>query len=159
MGITIVSTLKDDVRIKNCIQNWIIFLQFSLSFLQNRIRSNWSFVLPLLLGQWKFSSLSLWDKPSAKFSVFFFFFRATPAAYGSSQARVESELQLRPTPQPQQHQIRVTSVTHSEACSNVRSLTHWLRLEIEPASAWILVGFLTLWAAMGTPMCIFLIEP
>ena len=43
------------------------------------------------------------------FLFFFLLFRAALAAYGSSQARVELELQ------PQQHGIRATSATHTTA--------------------------------------------
>ena len=59
---------------------------------------------------------------------------------------VELELQLEPTPQPQQCQIWAAS------WGNTRSLTHWERPGIEPASSWILVRFLTHWASMGTPI-------
>ena len=49
-----------------------------------------------------------------------------------------------PQPQPQQpHQIPAGSVTHTEAQSNTRVLTHWKRPGIEPASSWILVRFIT----------------
>ena len=78
-------------------------------------------------------------------SIFFFFvfclFRATPSAYGGSQAR---------------DQIRtvVTGLrcSHSNARSephqwlisahgNAWSLTHWARPGIWPASSWFLIGF------------------
>ena len=51
-------------------------------------------------------------------------FMAAHVAYGSSQAREQSELQLQPTPQPQGRQIRAASVTYATACSNAGSLTH-----------------------------------
>ena len=51
----------------------------------------------------------------------FFLFRATPAAYGSSQARVW---------------IGATTTTCTTACSNTGSLTHWARPGIEPTSSW-----------------------
>ena len=57
---------------------------------------------------------------------FFFFFRAIPAAFGCSQAK---------------GQIRATAAPHSH--SNTRSLTHWVRPAIEPASSWILVRFVS----------------
>ena len=71
--------------------------------------------------------------------------RAVPTAHGSSQARG----QIRPTaarlrtPQPPQHRIQATSVTYTTAHGNIRSLTHWARPGIEPASSWILVGFVS----------------
>ena len=79
-----------------------------------------------------------------------FFFRATPAAYGSSWVR---------------GQIGAAAASLCHSHSNARSephlqtltqlvatpdpLTHWARPGIEPASSWILVGFLTCWAATG----------
>ena len=86
---------------------------------------------------------------------FFLLFRATPTAYGVSQARgqigaiatrllhshinIESELRLQPTPQ----------LAHG----NTGSLTHWARPGIKPVSLCILVGFVNHWATMGTPIC------
>ena len=46
-------------------------------------------------------------------------------------------------PQPQQCQIQAMSSTYTTAHSNVRSLTHWERPGIEPASSWILVRFIS----------------
>ena len=46
-------------------------------------------------------------------------------------------------PQPQQHQIWAASATYTTAHGKARSLTHWARPGIEPASSWILVGFIT----------------
>ena len=41
--------------------------------------------------------------------------------------------------QPQQLRIRAMSVTYTTAHGNARSLTHWVRPGIQPASSWILV--------------------
>ena len=49
----------------------------------------------------------------------------------------------RPTLQPQPSQIWAASATYTTAHSNTGSLTHWVRPWIEPASSWILVGFVT----------------
>ena len=49
----------------------------------------------------------------------------------------------RPMPQPQQHQIRAVSAAYTTAYGNARSLTHWARPGIEPASSWILVRFIS----------------
>ena len=79
-------------------------------------------------------------------------FRAAPAAYTSSQARGRiGRCNHQPTPQPQQRRIRVMSATYTTTHSNARSLTHRARLEIEPSSSWILVGFVTTGPGMGTP--------
>ena len=60
---------------------------------------------------------------------FFFFLRTTLAVYGISQAR---------------GQIGATaaSLYHSSQ-QQAGSLTHWVRPGIEPASSWILVGFVS----------------
>ena len=42
---------------------------------------------------------------------------------------------LQPTPQPQQQQIQATCVTYRAGCTNARSLTHWVRPGIGPASS------------------------
>ena len=39
---------------------------------------------------------------------------------------------------------------------NPRSLTHWERPQIEPASSWVSVAFLTCWARTGTQKIFFL---
>ena len=55
----------------------------------------------------------------------FFFFRATPMAYGNSQASgLTGAIAARPTPQPQQRQIQASSVTYTTAHGNARLLTH-----------------------------------
>ena len=58
----------------------------------------------------------------------FYFLRAAPEAYGSSQAR---------------GQIGARAVDLHHSHSNTGSLTHWVRPGIEPVSSWILVSFLT----------------
>ena len=78
-------------------------------------------------------------------STFFFFFdhfRATPSAYGGSQARGQSCSRW-PTPQPQQHQIQALSATYTTAHGNTGSSAHWARPGIEPATSWFLVGFVS----------------
>ena len=40
-------------------------------------------------------------------------------------------------------QIWAVSVTYTTAHSNARSLTHWARPEMEPASSWMLVKFIS----------------
>ena len=77
-----------------------------------------------------------------KITFFCFFFRATPVAYGSPQARgrigaVAAGLQ------PQRCGIWATSATYTTAHGSIRSLTQWVGPGIEPASWWILVGFVS----------------
>ena len=80
----------------------------------------------------------------------FFFFRATPAAYGSSQARGCIRAAAAYTTATQ-HKIQATSVTCTTARDNAGSFTHEARPGIKPSSSWLLVGFLTSWATGGTP--------
>ena len=75
--------------------------------------------------------------------LFFWSFRATPVAYGSSQARVKLELHLLTHPQPQQCGIQTTSATYTTAHGNAGSKIHWVGPGINPASSWIPVRFLT----------------
>ena len=58
----------------------------------------------------------------------------------------------RPTPQPQQHGVWAATATYTTAHSNTGCLTHWVVPGIEPASSWILVGFVNHWATVGTPV-------
>ena len=66
-----------------------------------------------------------------------FFFKATPMAYGVSQANQSDSCQ----PQPQQCGIQAISVTYTTAHGNAGSLTRWARSGIEPETSWFLVGF------------------
>ena len=81
---------------------------------------------------------------------------AAPVAYGSSQTRGQLELQLQayttPTAMPYPSHI----CNYTAACCNARSLIHWVRPEIKPASSRHYVGSLTHWATMGTPNFILL---
>ena len=77
---------------------------------------------------------------------FFFLFRATPAAYGSSQARgLNRSCSCRSTPQPQAQprEIRAKFLTYVTAHCNAGSLTHRARPETEHPLSWLLVGFFT----------------
>ena len=89
---------------------------------------------------------------------FFFFFRATPVAYGGSPGYGSTpSCGCQPIPQLQQWQFRATSATCATACDKARSLTHWMRPGIPwSISSWILVRFLVCWATVGTPTFPFL---
>ena len=66
--------------------------------------------------------------------LFFFFFRATPEAYGSSQARDLIRATVAGLHHShQQHQVH----------GNAGSLTHWSRPGIEPTTSWSLVRFIS----------------
>ena len=86
------------------------------------------------------------------FFCLFVFSRATPAAYGGSQAR--SLIRTAATSLHQSHSNMGSEpcyVTYSTAKGNAGSLTHWARPAMEPATAWFLVGFVNPWAMIGTP--------
>ena len=81
-----------------------------------------------------------------------FLFRATLAAYGGSLDYGSNwSCSCQRIPQAQQHPIRAVSVTYTTAPRNAGSLTHWVRPGIQPASSWMLVGFVNHWAMTGTP--------
>ena len=102
---------------------------------------------------WIFKLLPIFPCYKNSFS-FFFFFWATPAAYGRSQARGQiraaaaglcyslshSSTRSEPHLQPMLQLIAIPGL-----------LTHWVGPRIEPASSWTLVGFLTHWTTVGTP--------
>ena len=60
-----------------------------------------------------------------------------------------------PTPQTQQREMGAGSVTYTTAHGNTRSLIHWERPGIKPATSWLLVGFVNHWATMGIPNKIY----
>ena len=83
---------------------------------------------------------------------FSFLFRATPVTCGCSLAKSRVRVAAASLhDSPQKHQNQATSASYTAACGNARSLTHWARWGIKPASSWILVGFLSHWATTGTP--------
>ena len=83
--------------------------------------------------------------------IFFFlsFFRATPTAYGSSQARGQIGAAAAYTTA-----TATLDQSHTVAHGNAGFLPHWARPEVEPTSSWILVRLLTHWATMGTPVIV-----
>ena len=91
------------------------------------------------------------------FWSFFVFFRATPMARGGSQARGPiGECSHWPTPQAQPRQIWATSVTYITVLGNTRSLTHWARPGITPATSWFPVRFVS--AALWQELLMELLE-
>ena len=84
---------------------------------------------------------------------FSFFLRAALIPYGSSQARGQIWAGL--------HHSHINvdliqSATYTTTHSNAKSLIHWARPGIIPKSLWILVGFITSWARVGTSGDIFI---
>ena len=91
-------------------------------------------------------------------SLFFLLFRAARTAHGGSQAMGQIRAAACwPTaqPQPQPQQIWASSVTYTTAHGNARSLTHWERPGIEPATSWFLVGFVSIEPRRELRTCIF----
>ena len=89
------------------------------------------------------------------FALFFFFFFFCFLGLHSRHMEVtrlgpNRSYSCWPTPQPQQHQIWATSSTYTTAHSIAGSLTYWVRPgiepvrpEIEPATSWFLVRFVS----------------
>ena len=77
------------------------------------------------------------------FIYFFFFchFRATPMAYGGSQASPIRTAVAGLRHKPQQCQIWAVSATYTTAHGKAGSLTRWARPGIEPATSCFLVRF------------------
>ena len=90
---------------------------------------------------------------SCTFFFFFFgLFRATPAAYGSSQARGWSgAVAAWPMPQTEQCQIWAGSLTYTTVHGNEGFLTHWANPGLEPASTRVLIRFVSAepWQELG----------
>ena len=76
-------------------------------------------------------------------TFFFGFLDPCPQHMEVPRLGVGQSYSCQPTPQPQQHEIQATSATYITAHSNTGSPTHWARSGIEPASLWILVGFVS----------------
>ena len=118
---------------------FLILLLFS-SGLRNIKRGSWNLGRP-----WQAfpgSKAPLW--PHFLLFFFFFFFRAAPTTYGSSQAggrigAVAASL----CHSHSNTGSGASSVTCTTVHGTAGSLTHWARPRIQPASSWILVGFLT----------------
>ena len=85
------------------------------------------------------------------FLFFFLLFRATSTAYGSSQARGG----IRATATVLHHShSNVGSTPHLQLTPQLMATlipTHWAWPGTEPASSWILVGFINRCPAEGTP--------
>ena len=75
------------------------------------------------------------------FFVFLPFLGPLPVAHVGSQARGLIGAEAAGVGQrPQQLGIRAESATYTTAHGNARSLTHWVRPGMEPATSWFLVG-------------------
>ena len=68
---------------------------------------------------------------------------------------VQSIRSHQPIPQPQQCRIQAESAACATGCGDAGSLAYWVGPGIEPSSSWILVGFASFWATMGTTCFLF----
>ena len=84
----------------------------------------------------------------------FFFIRATPEAYGGSQAR--GQMGAVATSPHHSQRIQAASLTYTAAHGNTESFNP-LRPGIKSSSSWILVGFLTTEPQQVTPVTLLLI--
>ena len=94
-------------------------------------------------------------------SSFFFFFSFLGYTCGIQKfpgQGLDWSYSCQPTPRPQQCWIQAASMTYTTAHGNARSLTHWMRQGIEPASSWIPVRFLTWWATTETQEIFLLVH-
>ena len=77
-------------------------------------------------------------------TTFFFFLGPHPRHMEVPRLGSSQSYDCRPMPQPQPRQIQASSATYTTAPSNARSLTHWARPGIEPASSRTLCWVLSL---------------
>ena len=113
------------------------WVQFLLWMLLGKIMRNGYFIYSLDIF---FQSLGSGSPrvPKRYFTLFFFFFMASPVAYGSSQARgpigaTTASLRHNYSNTRSKPHLRPTYTT---AHSYAGYLTHWVRPGIEPASLW-----------------------
>ena len=83
--------------------------------------------------------------------IFFFLYILGPHPWHMEVPRLGVQ-SVWPLPEPQQCQIWAASATYTTAHGHARSLTHWARPGIEPATSWFLVGFVNHWATTGIPI-------
>ena len=92
------------------------------------------------------------------FFPFFLFFRTTPGAYGTSQARswIGTAAAGLQQSQPPQCQIQATSMTYTTAHGNIRSFNPLNNARDRTRILMDTSQFSTCWATMGTPLYAFL---
>ena len=94
--------------------------------------------------------------PGGEVHVIFFLFRASPAAYGSSQARGQVRAVAASLRHSHSHTRSKPHLCIPHSLCNTRFLTHWAGPGIKPASSWILVRFLTTEPQWELCMCFYL---
>ena len=93
----------------------------------------------------------VWDT----YRMLFFFLFPHQWHIEVSRLGVKSELQLPVYTTATQHEIQAWSVTYTGARGIARSFSQWASPGIEPATLWILVGFVTHWTTTGTSWTLF----
>ena len=86
-----------------------------------------------------------------KFGIFFSLKNAVPTACGSCQARAQIRATDAGLCQSHSNAVSKSHLWTTTAHGNTRSITHWARPGIKPASSRILVRFINCWATKGTP--------
>ena len=84
-----------------------------------------------------------WAGVGIFYFLFFVFLGPHPQHIKVPRLGVELELQLPAHVTATAAWDQTSSSTHTTAHANAESLTHWMKPRIEPASSWILVGFVT----------------
>ena len=88
----------------------------------------------------KFGNISFYFCSFFLFLFLIFVFLGLPLVHMEvHRLGVEWSCSCWPTPQPQQCHIWAASETYTTALRNARSLTHWARPGIRPASSWVLL--------------------
>ena len=142
------------------------FSLFIALFHLNLYRFFWIYIIQLLISALYFykircvqkylrESLILYFTTSFTKKTFFFFFAAILWLMEVPRMGLTWSCSCSPTPQPQQHCIWATAETYAAACGNARSLAHWARLGIKPASSWRLCQFLNPLSDNGNSKKIF----
>ena len=114
----------------------------------------WSLTHRTTAGPPQFFFLFL-SKNSFYYLFIYCLFRATPAAYGSSQARGWNGTVATGLHHSHSNAGSELSVSYTTAHGSAGSLIHWARPGIEPATSWMLVRFVNQWATTGTPPTLF----
>ena len=94
-------------------------------------------------GYFPFFSISSTDMITSHTFFFFFLFRATPVAQGSSQARGGIGAVAATLHHSHRNVGSEPHLTYTTVHGNIGSLTHWVRPGIKPASSWILAGLIS----------------
>ena len=102
-------------------------------------------ILSLLIHVHRISihSLILWYFFMFSFSFFLFFFLFRPNLRHMEIPRLGVEAELQLPAYTQQHRIWAALSAYNHSSPQARASTHWVRLGIQPATSWFLVGLIS----------------